>query len=159
MNIQRPCLKVFAALTAFFALFWISFFALALTSPAHAQSAASTVVLPALPPEAANFILAWLTGLAAKHSGVATLITVLGTMRLWAKPLFSLIHTVVELTPSKTDDGAWARAHDWLTTTADGQVAAWLLDYVTSIKLVAHEPAARPDPEPAETAELPPSVH
>ena len=105
---------------------------------AHAQPAADpAAAAPAfVTPEAQNFILGLFTTLAVKFPFVASLIALLGTMRLWAKPVFTAVHAIVDLTPTKIDDGYWAKAYDWFTGTTSGRFAAWLLDYVASIKLV-----------------------
>ena len=111
---------------------------------AHAQPATSDLVLrtpaadaPAfVTPEAQNFLLTFITALAVKYPFIATVITLLGTLRLWLKPVFSAIHAIVDLTPTKLDDGYWAKAYDFFTATATGRFLAWLLDYVASIKLV-----------------------
>lgn len=125
---------LFATLACFCALFLFPAFA-------HAQEAAPIVPI-SLTPEYQNFVLNMLTSLIAKYPVLATLVGILGSMRLWAKPLSAFVHGIVELTPSKTDDGMWASVYDFLTLTATGKTLAWLLDYVTSIKIVP--PAPKP---------------
>lgn len=94
-----------------------------------------------------DLILGALAVLAQKYPWVATIITILGSMRLWAKPLFSLIHTIVDLTPTKTDDTMWAKVHSFLTDTAIGKSLSYLLDWIGSIKVTP--PAPKPEVQPA----------
>lgn len=103
----------------------------------HAQAPISDLpssISPAAP-EAQNLILGLFLSLAAQYPGLATIITVLGSMRLWAKPLFAAVHAVIDATPSKYDDGLWARAYGFFTDNKIGRALAWLLDYAGSIKL------------------------
>lgn len=103
-------------------------------------------VVPVLPADAQNFILDLLGRLMVSHPWVATLVAVLGSMRLWAKPLFSLIHTIVDATPSKTDDGLWATAYAFFTVNPVGKFIAYALDWFASVKIT---PPAKPaDPAP-----------
>jgi hypothetical protein len=123
--------------------------ALFISGFAHAQEITAAPEMPiTLTPEAQNFVLDLFTGLIAKYPVLATLVAILGSMRVWAKPFFSAVHALVQLTPSKTDDGWWASAYDFFTLTPTGKTLAWLLDYVASIKLVPPAKTA-PAPEPA----------
>jgi hypothetical protein len=103
-----------------------------LAAVAHAQDSAPAP----LSAETQNFLLTFITALAVKYPFIATVITLLGTLRLWLKPVFSAVHAIVDLTPTKLDDGYWAKAYDFFTSTATGRFLAWLLDYVASIKLI-----------------------
>lgn len=100
--------------------------------PVQPDAHASFVV----PTEAQNFVIQFLTGLIAKHAWLATLITVIGSMRLWAKPVFSALHAFALLTPSTWDDGLWEKVNNFFTNTAVGKFLAYLLDWFTSIKVV-----------------------
>lgn len=116
-------------------------FGLLCVSPCFAQSPAAPVS-----PETQNFILEVLTGLAVKYPVVATIVGIMGTMRLWAKPVCSIVHQVIELTPTKWDDGWWAKGYDFLTKNPVGIAIAWGLDWLASIKIVP--PGAQPRPVP-----------
>jgi hypothetical protein len=111
------------------------------TSVCFAQSPAAPVS-----PETQGFILQFLTDMAVKYPVVATIVGVMGTMRLWAKPVFSIVHQVIELTPTKWDDGYWAKGYDFLTKNPVGIAIAWGLDWIASIKIVPPGAQARPVP-------------
>ncbi|HTJ78496.1 MAG TPA: hypothetical protein VL357_05830 [Rariglobus sp.] len=118
-------------------------FVLALFSPAttHAATAAAGSTITADPstvvPDAAqNVILTFFLKLAVAHPLVATLLSLMGTARTWAKPVSSIIHTVVDLTPSTTDNGWLNTLMSWFTTTTTGKTVAYIIDWVTSIKIV-----------------------
>lgn len=120
--------------------------------PASAQniivdSTPNFIAAPTLSPATQNFILGLLTTLAAKYPFVATLIGILGTMRLWAKPAFSFIHSIVDLTPTMADDGWWSKAYSFFTTNPVGKFLAYLLDWLGSIKLT---PPAKPATAPTD---------
>lgn len=115
---------------------------------AFAQEAAPAAADP-ISPEAQNFILQLLTGLTVKYPIIATLVGLMGTMRLWAKPVFSIVHQVIALTPSQWDDGLWASGYDFLTVNPIGKALAWLLDWVASIKLTPPGAAPRTPPPAA----------
>lgn len=90
-----------------------------------------------------NFLPGVLTGLIAKFPWLASVILFMGSMRMWAKPVFAGLHALVAMTPTKTDDGYWQKFTTFLQSPA-GAWLHWLLDYVCSIKLV-------PPPKPVET--------
>ena len=123
-------------------LLFAAFVGLFLATFAFAQDPTAPV---SIPPDAQNFILNFFVTLAASHPWVATVITVLGSMRLWAKPLFGFVHSVIEMTPTKTDDGFWAAAYDFFTVNPLGKTLAWLLDFVGSIKIVPPAPPVKTD--------------
>lgn len=102
---------------------------------------------PSTPVGADNPVLVLLGDLAVKYPLIATVIAVLGSMRLWAKPVFSAVHALVELTPSKADDGWWAGIYNYLTNTPSGRTLNWVLDYVASIKVVPPTKKAEPTPQ------------
>lgn len=97
---------------------------------------ASTV----LPVEVQNFVLAWLFKIAAVHPWVATAITILGSARLWVKPVFSLVHWLIDLTPSPDDDTRFNQLLAWFRTPLGSKVA-YILDWGLSIKVI---PPAKP---------------
>jgi len=111
-----------------------------LATAAFAQAPAPIVITP-VPVEASNFILELLFKLAAAHPWVATIITVVGTMRVWAKPVFAAVHALIEVTPSRYDDGVWNLAYRFFTEHPVGKTLAWLLDYLASVKI---SPPAKP---------------
>ena len=109
-----------------------------------AQDAAPIATTIVLPPEAQNLILTVLGKLMESHPWVATVIAVLGSMRLWAKPVGSLVHSIIEITPSKYDDGIWASAYKFLTEHPFGKFLAYLLDWIGSVKIAPPAPPAPP---------------
>lgn len=114
---------------------------LGLVSHVSAQSitAGPTDVIPV---EAQNFILGWLFKLSQVHPYVATLIAIMGSARVWAKPLFSFIHWIIDLTPSGADNAVFDRLVAWFHTPLGSKVA-YLLDWAFSIKII---PPAKPAP-------------
>lgn len=70
--------------------------------------------------------------LALKAPWISTVLLVMGACRVLIKPLFTFLHAVVQVTPSRRDDDLLAKAESstwfrWLN---------WVLDYVFSIKLI-----------------------
>lgn len=123
-------------------LLTVSFFAVifgVMMIPAHAQ----TVVDPATPvatdiviPDAlSNWLLAFIVKLAAAHPIIATIISIMGSARVWAKPVMSLIHNFVELSPSKRDDGILTSILEFFNANPIGRFLAYLIDWFTSIKI------------------------
>lgn len=110
----------------------------ALTVSAFAQAdavPATTEVGFQMPPEVDNIVLAVFTKLVVKYPWLATVIAFIGAARLWAKPLSSMVHHFVELSPTKRDDD-WLKAFiSFFHENAVGRVLAYLLDWFTSIKL------------------------
>lgn len=86
----------------------------------------------AIPVDAQNAVLSLFLKLAVSHSWIATVAAVMAMFRLWAKPLSSAFHALIDLTPTKYDDSLMT----WFTTSATGQFIAYLVDWVTSIKIV-----------------------
>lgn len=117
-------------------------------SPAAAQSVVSAPTAapdlsPAVNAQAAgdsNALLAWFLSFAGAHPWVATILGIMAFCRAWAKPASSLIHAIVDLTPSKVDDGIFNAVLLWFNGPIGSKVA-YLIDYVTSIKIV---PPAKP---------------
>lgn len=120
---------------AFFATF------LGLVSHLSAQSitAGATDVIPV---EAQNLILGWLLKLAQVHPFVATLFTIVGLARVWVKPVFSIVHWLIDLTPSGSDNAVFDRLVAWFHTPVGSKIA-YLLDWAFSIKII---PPAKPAP-------------
>lgn len=96
-----------------------------------------------LSPETQNFILNLLTVLVAKYPWLATVITVIGSMRLWAKPVFSALHALTDITATKWDDGLWSRMYVFFTQHPMGRILAYLLDWLGSVKI--QPPAPKED--------------
>ena len=121
----------------------VAFFATVFAFAAHLHAQTFTAdTSSALPIEAQNFILSWLAGVAKSHAWVATFITILGTARFGAKPLFSVVHWIIDLTPSEGDNARFNRFLAWFHTPL-GSKTAYLLDWVLSIKVI---PPAKPAP-------------
>lgn len=123
-----------------FILVALSLIALAFVCPSIALAQDSALPISA---ETQDSILGFLTGLAAKYPLVTTLLAAVGFARVWVKPVCSILHSIVDLTPSKTDDGWWATAQDFFTNNAVGKALAFLVDWLGSVKLV---PPAKPNP-------------
>lgn len=109
------------------------------------EARAQDVTVPAntiiLSPDAQNFVLTLLGKLIESHPWLATVIAFVGSMRLWAKPVFTALHALTELTPSKFDDGLWAMVHRFFVENPVGRFLAYLLDWLGSVKIT---PPAKP---------------
>jgi hypothetical protein len=116
-----------------FALFALA--VLGLATVASAQSIAAGDASAVLPVEAQNIILNLLLSLAQSHPWIATVITVIGSARIWAKPAFSLVHWVIDLTPGTNDNAMLDRLVAWFHSPVGSKVA-YLLDWVLSIKII-----------------------
>lgn len=106
-----------------------------LASVASAQSIGAADASAVLPIEAQNIILNLLLSLAQSHPWIATVITVIGSARIWAKPAFSLVHWVIDLTPGTSDNALLDRLVAWFHGPLGSKVA-YLLDWVLSIKII-----------------------
>lgn len=100
---------------------------------AYAQADASPA--PLASNDAMNFILVFITNLAAKYPVVATVLTIMGSARLWMKPVSSIVHQIVELTPSKRDDGALTAVLAFFNENPVGRFLAYLFDWLLSVKI------------------------
>lgn len=116
------------ALAGLFCLF--AAFAFAQTGNATVAAPAVAVADNPLSAGAQSFIVAF----AQSHAWLASLIALMGSMRLWAKPVFSFIHAVVDLTPSKSDDTVLGNVLLWFSTPTGSKVA-YVIDWLTSIKI------------------------
>ncbi len=78
-----------------------------------------------------DIILNFIMWIVAKNPMVASLIVMVGTMRLVMKPIMSALQQVVDLTATKVDDEMLKKVLDskWY------KAISWFLDYVGSIKL------------------------
>lgn len=85
-----------------------------------------------IPVETQNAVLSLFLKLAVAHSWIATGIALMAMLRVWTKPLSSAFHALIDLTPTKYDDSLMA----WFTTSATGKFIAYLVDWITSIKIV-----------------------
>lgn len=101
-----------------------------------------TQTLAPISPETQNFVLSLVTVAVAKYPWLATIIAIIGSMRLWAKPVFAALHALVDLTPSKWDDGLFNTLGIFFTENPTGKLIAFLLDWVGSVKLTP--PTAKP---------------
>lgn len=98
--------------------------------------AQDSAVASPVSPAAQSVISELLAAAVIKWPVLSSIIAFIGTMRLWAKPVFSFLHEVVETTPSKWDDGLWAQAFDFFTKNRIGIFLAWALDYFGSVKIL-----------------------
>lgn len=108
---------------------------LGLGSLAFGQSITAADASAVLPVEAQNIVLNLLLSLAQSHPWIATLITVIGSARLWAKPVFSLVHVVIDLTPGTSDNAFFDKVVEWFHSPLGSKVA-YLLDWALSIKII-----------------------
>lgn len=123
--------------TKTYALMFVAFlFALAIGAVAHAQAADSSAGLSA---DAQNLIQTTAAAFILKHAFLGTVLGLMALARPFAKPLFSLLHTLVDLNPK--GEGVWSSLQSFFTTNVVGKTLAWLLDLVLSIKVV---PPAKP---------------
>ena len=97
-----------------------------------------------------TILLAQLLG---KYPVLSAIIAFLGSMRVWAKPTFSLLHQLVDATPALGGSKLWAKVYNCLTLTPLGQFLSFLLDWLTSIKLIppGDAPVVPLSPEPETT--------
>ncbi len=89
-----------------------------------------------------GWLLNLLTLGAASHPWIASLLAFMGTARLWFKPVSSFVHSIIDLTPSKSDDALFNRALLFFHENAVGRVLAWLIDWITSVKIAKPNPTA-----------------
>lgn len=74
---------------------------------------------------------AFLSNLAVQHPAIAGLCVALVAFRAVFKPLMSLVHTIVESTPSKSDDETLSK----IEQSRAYKALVWIVDYLLSIKL------------------------
>ncbi|PTX95755.1 hypothetical protein [Opitutus sp. ER46] len=110
------------------------------TAVAASTSAVTSATLDTAAAVATPFIVSF----ASSHPWLVTVLTIIATMRLIFKPVMSVVQAYVKSTASQTDDAALAKVE---TSTAY-KIAAWLLDYLGSIK-VSTSPAVKPADTPA----------
>lgn len=72
-----------------------------------------------------------LTALIAKYPVLASIVGVVGILRLLLKPLFSFFHSFVLATPTPKDDALLSTVE----TSKTYSIVAFLLDYIGSIKI------------------------
>jgi len=131
---KHPTFNLFTLLCAFIMAFIIVPLACAAAiDPASTITADPTT---AIPEEAQNAVLQFFLHLAALHPWFATALVLAGLSRTWAKPFCSVLHFVVDLTPSKNDDGILNAVMTWFSDNAVGQFVAYMVDWLTSIKIV-----------------------
>lgn len=85
-----------------------------------------------IPVESAGSAPSWVLDLVTKYPWLATVITVIGILRLVLKPAFVFFHEVVKATPSVKDDELLAKVES-------SPVLKWVLiglDWFASIKVV-----------------------
>lgn len=112
------------------------------TAPAADQSAAfGAAALDTAGAVAQPFIVSF----AQSHPWLLTVLAAIATMRLVFKPLMSAAHVFVKSTPSTSDDALL----DKVEHSRAFKVAAWLLDYLGSIKVGPQKPQPAPAPQPA----------
>ena len=125
---------------ALLALFSVILMPAAFAAGLDPTSTLSADVTTAIPVDAQNMILGYFLKIAVAHSWFATLLAFVALSRVWAKPVSSVIHTIIDLTPSTRDNGILNAVLLWFTTDPLGQFCAYLIDWVTSIKIVPHNP-------------------
>lgn len=76
-------------------------------------------------------ILAFIVALVAQYPAIASVLLAVGALRLINKPLFAILHNVVDLTPSQKDN----EILDKVEKSAAYKFFCVVLDYLGSIKL------------------------
>lgn len=112
--------------------------ALVVANDVHAQPAqeAATSIGSAYVDTSDALVQPFIVSLAASYPWLVTLLTVIAALRLVFKPLMSALHAYVQSTASPTDDELLARVEH----SRAYKVAAWLLDYLGSIKVGPQKP-------------------
>jgi uncharacterized Fe-S cluster-containing radical SAM superfamily protein len=82
-----------------------------------------------------NIALNILDSLSGTHAWIATLLVLMGACRAIAKPLSSIVHTIVDITPSTWDNGALSKITNFFLLNPVGKTIAYVLDWLTSIKI------------------------
>lgn len=97
----------------------------------------SQEAIPLAPDLAADLARPLVVQVVENHPWVATLLLLIGSLRLVCKPLMSLVRARVTATPGTEDDAQLQR----ITSSWWYQALAWTLDFVASIKI---SPPAKP---------------
>jgi hypothetical protein len=84
----------------------------------------------------------FIVSLAQSHPWLLTALAVIASLRLVFKPLMSAAHVFVQSTPSTSDDELLAKVEH----SRSYKIAAWLLDYLGSIKVGPQRPQPQPNP-------------
>lgn len=103
----------------------------------------TVVVTAQASPETSGEMTALLSSLVLQYPILATLIAFIGSMRVWAKPVMSGLHAIVDLTPTQRDDGILKAVLSFLQENPFGRFLSYVLDWLTSIKITP--PAKTPD--------------
>lgn len=116
-----------------FALLAMMFGCLMLPFVAYAQTATADGSVPAIlqDPATGNALVDFLTNMVTQYPKISIVISIVGLLRLLAKPIMTIIEAVVKWTPSTTDDEALAKFEA-------GPIWKWILwglDWLGSIKL------------------------
>ncbi|MBI5693651.1 MAG: hypothetical protein HZC55_26540 [Verrucomicrobia bacterium] len=116
-------------------------------APARAQAAADATAASAAIGSAAldtagAVAQPFIVGFAEKHPWLVTALALIATLRLVFKPLMSAASAYVKSTPGTADDAMLDRVEH---STAF-RVAAWLLDYLGSIKVGPQRAPSAPAP-------------
>jgi hypothetical protein len=85
--------------------------------------------------ETTNFLTGLLTTALVKYPVLTTVIAFVGSMRVWAKPVFSIVHQIVDLTPSTSDNDFLAKFTTFFQQNPIGRTLAYLLDWFASVKV------------------------
>lgn len=80
-------------------------------------------------------IIAFIVGFASKYPIVASILMVIGTLRLIFKPLMPFLHQIVLAIPGDADD----KLLDKVEQSAVWKTILWVLDLFASIKLPAQK--------------------
>lgn len=132
-NKPTNTMKILSILLAMFALLAVSLFAqdaeaIPKAIPVAEAYGGGDEVAP-------NVALDFFKALTADHAWLATLIVIMGALRAVAKPLFSLIHSIIDVTPSTWDNGVVSRITNFFLLNPVGKTIAYVLDWLTSIKI------------------------
>jgi len=116
-----------------------------LTAPAQAQPATdqSAAVANAALDTAGAVAQPFIVSFAQSHPWLLSLLAIVATLRLVFKPIMSAVGAYVKSTASTGDDAMLEKVEH----SAAFKVAAWLLDYLGSIKVGPQKPQPAPAPQ------------
>lgn len=81
--------------------------------------------------ESPDIVTGFITGMASKYPWVVTVMSLIGLLRIFCKPLMTAIETWVKSTPSTTDDAMFEKVEH----SSAYKAFSWLLDLFGSVKI------------------------
>ena len=101
--------------------------------PASTITADPTSIIPA---SDQTFVLNWFLHYAVAHSWLASVLIVMAFCRTWAKPVFSFVQGLLATNPNSVAAKDVGAVVTWFATNPIGKTLAFVIDWVTSIKIV-----------------------